>query len=103
MRTPLFDRIWTIASPVSAATFAASGSCDRGSKRMTSTRPFWPRYPGAETFRGRSKAEFGAFFDGLELIDPGIVSVAHWRAEREPQPRPSAAEAAAHCAVARVR
>ncbi|GIH17402.1 SAM-dependent methyltransferase [Rugosimonospora africana] len=58
---------------------------------------------GPETFRGRSKAEFGAFFEGLEFIDPGIVSVAHWRAEREPQPRPSAAEAAVHCAVARVR
>jgi len=51
--------------------------------------------------RVRSRAEFARFFDGLELVDPGIVSVAEWRAEDEPEPRPTAAEAALYGAVAR--
>jgi hypothetical protein len=54
--------------------------------------PFWPR----------THEQFARFFDGLQLLPPGIVSAAHWRAENEPQPRPTAAETAAYCAVARV-
>src|SRR5262249_48760907 len=54
--------------------------------------PFWPR----------SREQIARFFDGLELLPPGITSVAHWRADNEPQPRPTAAEAASYCAVARI-
>jgi hypothetical protein len=54
--------------------------------------PFW----------ARSREQFARFFDGLELLPPGITSVAHWRADNEPQPRPTAAEAGMHCAVARI-
>jgi hypothetical protein len=54
--------------------------------------PFWPR----------SREWVARFFDGLELLPPGLISVAHWRADSEPQPRPTAAEAATHCAVARI-
>ena len=50
----------------------------------------------------RSEAEFARFFEGFELVPPGIVSVAEWRAGDEPQPRPTAAEAYTYCAVARV-
>jgi hypothetical protein len=53
-------------------------------------------------FRPRSRAEFARFFDGLELLPPGIVSVAGWRAEDEPRPRPSAADTATYGAVARI-
>jgi hypothetical protein len=53
-------------------------------------------------FFARSEAEFARFFEGSELVSPGIVSVAEWRAEAEPQPRPTAAEAYTYCAVARV-
>ena len=53
-------------------------------------------------FFARSEAEFARFFEGLELVPPGIVSVAEWRADDEPQPRPTAAEAYTYCAVARV-
>jgi hypothetical protein len=55
------------------------------------------------TFHARSEAEFTRFFDGFEMVEPGIVSVAHWRAEDEPAPRPSAADAYTYCAVARVK
>jgi len=55
------------------------------------------------TFHARSEAEFTRFFDGAELVPPGIVSVAEWHAESEPQPRPTAAEAYTYCAVAQVK
>jgi S-adenosyl methyltransferase len=54
--------------------------------------PFWPP----------TREQFGRFFEGLELLPPGIVSAAHWRAENEPQPRPTSADTATYSAVARV-
>jgi hypothetical protein len=54
-------------------------------------------------FHARSEAEFTRFFAGAELVPPGVVSVAKWRAQSEPKPRPTAAEAHTYCAVARVR
>ncbi|RKN47847.1 SAM-dependent methyltransferase [Micromonospora endolithica] len=49
----------------------------------------------------RTREEFTRFFDGLEILDPGVVSVAEWRSGDEPGVRPTAAEAGIHCAVAR--
>ncbi|MEU7874639.1 SAM-dependent methyltransferase [Dactylosporangium sp. NPDC049140] len=56
---------------------------------------------GPITFHPRSREDFARFFDGLEILPPGIVSVAEWRADNEPGTRPTAAEIASHCAVAR--
>ena len=42
------------------------------------------------------------FFDGLEVLDPGVVSISSWRAENEPEPRPDESETATDCAVARI-
>jgi S-adenosyl methyltransferase len=53
-------------------------------------------------FRPRSREEFTRFFDGLELVPPGIVSVAEWRAEHAPQPRPSAETTGVYGALARI-
>ncbi len=50
----------------------------------------------------RSREQIARFFDGLELLPPGIVSLAHWRADNEPQPRPTAAEIMNDGAVARI-
>ncbi|MER5337788.1 SAM-dependent methyltransferase [Micromonospora sp. NPDC002717] len=49
----------------------------------------------------RSLAEFTRFFDGLEVVEPGVTSVAEWRAEGAPLPRPTAAEVSMYGAVAR--
>ena len=49
----------------------------------------------------RSKAEFARFFDGLEFVPPGIVSVSEWR-DDEPPPRPTPEEIAIYGAVGRV-
>ena len=60
------------------------------------TGDFWPREQvdaANETnrahrvdFRFRTKDEVARFFDGLELIEPGIVPVAEWRSGDDPTP-----------------
>jgi hypothetical protein len=50
----------------------------------------------------RTHDEIARFFDGLDVLDPGVVSISNWRAEDEPGPRPDESETAADCAVARV-
>jgi hypothetical protein len=48
----------------------------------------------------RDRAQVEQFFAGLDLVSPGVVSTAHWRAEGEPEPRPTVEEATAYCGVA---
>jgi hypothetical protein len=50
----------------------------------------------------RTLAEFTRFFADLDVVEPGITSVAEWRAEAEPQPRPSVVEVSMYGAVARL-
>jgi hypothetical protein len=57
---------------------------------------------GGIPFRFRTRDEFARFFDGLELVRPGIQSISEWRAEDEVKPRPSAADTATYGAVARI-
>jgi hypothetical protein len=57
---------------------------------------------GRVPFEMRPRTEVARFFDGLELVPPGLVSLSEWRAEDEPQPRPSVVDIAADGAVARI-
>lgn len=41
---------------------------------------------GALPYHLRSPAELGYFFDGLELLEPGLVPVTQWRPDRTPFP-----------------
>ncbi|HEU5155571.1 MAG TPA: SAM-dependent methyltransferase [Streptosporangiaceae bacterium] len=50
----------------------------------------------------RDKATIARFFDGMELIDPGIVPIADWRNDIPPNERPPATDAAIYGAVARI-
>lgn len=50
----------------------------------------------------RTRDQFARFFDGLELVPPGIQPVAEWRADGESQPRPDAKDIAVYGAVARL-
>jgi S-adenosyl methyltransferase len=52
-------------------------------------------------FQYRTKDEFARFLAGLEVVPPGIQLMSQWRAEDEPQPRPSAQEVGAYAAIAR--
>jgi len=47
----------------------------------------------------RSQAEFAEMFDGLELVDPGVVVCSEWRSEHEPKPRPQPADVAVYGGV----
>jgi hypothetical protein len=53
------------------------------------------RYP----FRYRSKREVGAYVEGMQMIEPGVVSVGAWR-NPDPEPLP-AAQTASYVVVAR--
>ena len=53
-------------------------------------------------FRARSAEQLAELLHGLQLVAPGIVSVAQWRAQDEPQPRPSAEDVFCNAAVARI-
>jgi hypothetical protein len=54
------------------------------------------------SFRFRTRAEFARFFDGHELVPPGIETIAYWRSDEEPEPRPAPKDAAAWAALARI-
>jgi len=56
---------------------------------------------GRSDARARSAAEFGAFFAGLDLLEPGIVAVSDWHPDRPADQRPTAREVAINGAVGR--
>ena len=56
-----------------------------------------------DPFQFRDKAAFSRFFEGMELISPGIQSVPDWRSDLPPEERASPAEAISYGAVARIR
>jgi hypothetical protein len=56
-----------------------------------------------ESGQMRSRAAFARFFDGMELVPPGIVALPDWRSELPPAQRPSAADVSNYSAVARIR
>jgi hypothetical protein len=56
-----------------------------------------------ESGQFRDRAAFARFFDGMELVPPGIVALPDWRSELPPAQRPSAADVSNYSAVARIR
>jgi hypothetical protein len=55
-----------------------------------------------EYFQFRDRAEFTRFFDGMELVPPGIQSISEWRNDDPPEERTSPADTASYGAVARI-
>jgi hypothetical protein len=49
----------------------------------------------------RTRAEFAGFFEGLDLVDPGIVAVSEWRPDPADDEHPAAVDASIFGAVAR--
>ena len=39
---------------------------------------------GAVPYHLRSSEQIGRFFDGLELVDPGMVEITQWRPDNNP-------------------
>ncbi|MDH2429094.1 SAM-dependent methyltransferase [Sphaerisporangium sp. TRM90804] len=54
---------------------------------------------GAVPYQLRTPEEIGRFFEGLELVEPGLVSLTRWRPEATPFGTP--AEVDGYCAVGR--
>ena len=52
---------------------------------------------GGHPYNLRSPEQISGYFEGLELVDPGVVSIPHWRPE--PGPVPQALDG--YCGVAR--
>jgi len=52
---------------------------------------------GAVPYHLRSPGQFARFFEGLELVEPGVVPVPHWR----PDPDAPAVEIYSYCGVGR--
>jgi len=50
----------------------------------------------------RTAGELGEIFAGLDVVEPGFVAVSQWRADAEPEPRPTPAEVSVYGAVARI-
>nr|WP_240436753.1 SAM-dependent methyltransferase [Streptomyces sporangiiformans] len=55
---------------------------DLGGEGNIAAMKFWNEN-ATPPITARSRAEITAFFDGLDLLAPGIVSCAHWRAESD--------------------
>ncbi|WP_174550900.1 SAM-dependent methyltransferase [Actinomadura latina] len=53
----------------------------------------------AETLTPRTRDQILRFFDGLDLLEPGLVSMSRWRPEATPWGEP--AEVSGYCAVGR--
>ncbi|MGW6271128.1 SAM-dependent methyltransferase [Streptomyces sp. NPDC055060] len=53
---------------------------DLGGEGNVEAMKFWNEN-ATPPITARSRAEINSFFDGLDLVTPGLVSCAHWRAE----------------------
>jgi len=53
-------------------------------------------------FTPRTGEQLAALLPGLDVVEPGLVSVAQWRAEDAPQPRPAIEDVACNGVVARL-
>jgi hypothetical protein len=53
-------------------------------------------------WRSRTRAEFGRFFDGLALVDPGVVPIGDWRPDPDTTP-PDPAQIVTYGAVGRIQ
>ena len=51
----------------------------------------------------RDRLEFARFFEGMDLVAPGIASISDWRYDDPPDGRTAAADTMAYGAVARIR
>jgi SAM-dependent methyltransferase len=49
--------------------------------------------------RSRTRAEILEFFEGFDLIEPGITGISQWRDESEPLPRPDPGDMGSYGAV----
>ena len=59
-----------------------------GARRVQFNRELYAR-TGAEPYVLRELEQIAGFFDGLELVPPGLVDVQQWRPESSPDLAPN--------------
>lgn len=57
---------------------------------------------GHGPFRARTRDEIAGFLPGLDLLDPGLVSIVDWHPDQEPKAEAAASEVVSYGVVARV-
>ena len=92
---PLIRRIMDATAPGSYLVIAHGSSTSEG--LLEAARRY--RESGAESYTLRSPEQLARFFEGLELVPPGLVPVPQWRPD--PGVVPGAAEIYSYCAVGR--
>jgi hypothetical protein len=70
-------------------------------RSVLSTVPGAAQGPGGVVMRGRD--DIARFFDGMDLVDPGLVPPAEWRPTDPVAARPSPADTASYAGLAKVR
>ncbi|MFI7321896.1 SAM-dependent methyltransferase [Streptomyces venezuelae] len=80
------DIVRRIMDPLPSGSYLAmthpTTDTDLGGEGNVEAMKFWNEN-ATPPITARSRAEIGAFFDGLELLTPGLVSCSRWRAEPE--------------------
>ena len=84
-----------VSSLPSGSFLAMSDGTATGERVIESHRQY--NESGALPYHLREVADFTAFFDGLDLVEPGVVPLGHWRTDSTP---PTAVDG--YCGVARV-
>jgi hypothetical protein len=82
------------------------GTHDFWSDELRATMRAWierERSRDRDALRARDKAEFARFFDGMDLVPPGITAVCDWRNDTPPAERALAADCASYGGIARIR
>ena len=75
----------------SGSYLAFNDSADTNPQNLEATGKY--NDSGAEPYHLRSPAELAGFFDGLELVEPGVVSISRWRPEPSPFGPPAEVDA----------
>ena len=57
-------------------------------EKMATAIEYWNQY-GTPPGTHRTPAEIARFFDGLELVEPGVISITRWRPEATPFGEPA--------------
>jgi len=58
---------------------------DIQSERMMAGAAQYNARLGPNVFTPRTRTEFAAFFDGLDMVEPGLVPLPQWGAAAEPR------------------
>jgi S-adenosyl methyltransferase len=80
----IVSRLMDAVSPGSYLTMSDT-TRDIQSERMMAGAAQYNARLGPNVFTPRTRTEFAAFFDGLDMVEPGLVPLPQWGAAAEPR------------------